>query len=1286
MKRTWMSNVVVATLLTTTIVPYSPIYGVATASEAKINKNLMIKHQAISTADAKKELSITADFKGDVPLQKMTLLYKAQKGAEAWSEKPMQLKEGQYHTSLAPYELQENFTYMISATDGEIIEETVPQDVTVELPKYESKHLPPLLLTEVVPDSTNVDGSDGYEFIEVYNNSNQTIDLKDYKIHYRYPTKGPKADLFWGDENENRNLPLAPGETMIYWIMNGKNNHKKLADFNKNYDSNVDENHLVRVYHSGMTNSEYRQLTISTNANEDIVIASYNEKLTNNTQDPTEINDVAKDMGIQYQYPEEGLVMRKHSAKTVKGNPGKVSDFQVPTEKVDLSGDTKAPVVKDISGLTEVTDQKDIQLKFDIQDERQLRSARLYYRMNDGNYHSVNLKRGADGYFSHTIYAVDLIQKEKVEYYIAATDGFNPIQTSTRTIINQLPKEKEGLSLNVENQSLLSKEVLLKAFHSKDNEPTTLSFDGQDVTTKVERVLPNQAYFALDVNQTNLYFKNAVTIGREVLRIYDDTINEYATITVPVDPSYFNLGETTTISIHAGDKVSPFGEAGENRDDYTVKNIRLVMPDGEILRDEKYTDPKREIKVGDSSGMEPDVDFNFTIPKSQFSGKAYRLDTTAVKDGEHVFEAKNNKDNEKATVLVDNTSPIITTSLNEGELYKGLITIDAEIEDANIGTEVPEATLDGEKITLPYDTSSAKLKSGEHQLIIKATDAVGNVATKKINFNTVEEHPFSPENLSHELRGKSAKLSVEVADPTKDRLRVDFKRGYVYKPTDEGVEAFEHNADKEPPETITTAQEKTIENVETLAKADGQYITTKSTEKYPYHRFSVNLDRNITAEDSIDIHWEGKSLLGRKVSIYVWNYETSKWEIKQWKIANDEKNFPLNATVKGNEYIRNHQLEVMVQDEIASTNQFDYSFVWMSDTQYYSQSYPQIFDTMTKWIVNNRQAMNIRYVFHTGDLVDKSYEPYQWLNADKFMNTLDDADMPYGVLAGNHDVNHKDEDYSEYSRFFGAARFEDNASYGESYKDNRGHYDLISEKGQDFIMLYMGWGITQEDIAWMNKILAKYPERKAILNFHEYLLVSGQRSPIGNDIFEEVVKPNKNVLAVLSGHYHDAETLTDVIDDDGDGKPDRRVHQMLADYQGGPEGGQGYMRLMQMNPINNQIQMKTYSPYLDKYNFYDPTEYPAKDEFVIDADIAPKEKEVSTDAISVEVYTNDSIGHVDDVKSGETANVLWDKLEMKSTYSWYAVVRDEFEGTTRSPLWTFTTPKDNGKHNGNKKK
>ncbi|MFR2836373.1 MAG: hypothetical protein ACLTCI_06785 [[Clostridium] nexile] len=87
--------------------------------------------------------------------------------------------------------------------------------------------------------------------------------------------------------------------------------------------------------------------------------------------------------------------------------------------------------------------------------------------------------------------------------------------------------------------------------------------------------------------------------------------------------------------------------------------------------------------------------------------------------------------------------------------------------------------------------------------------------------------------------------------------------------------------------------------------------------------------------------------------------------------------------------------------------------------------------------------------------------------------------------------------------------------------NNRGHYDLISVDGIDFIMLYMGWGIGDEEIQWMNDVLAQYPERKAILNFHEYLLASGG---LGEEprIYDEVVSKNENVCMVLSGHYHNA--------------------------------------------------------------------------------------------------------------------------------------------------------------------
>ena len=82
------------------------------------------------------------------------------------------------------------------------------------------------------------------------------------------------------------------------------------------------------------------------------------------------------------------------------------------------------------------------------------------------------------------------------------------------------------------------------------------------------------------------------------------------------------------------------------------------------------------------------------------------------------------------------------------------------------------------------------------------------------------------------------------------------------------------------------------------------------------------------------------------------------------------------------EYIKDSKINVLVQDEIpVSPDDYDYTFVWMSDTQYYSESYPHIFDRKTQWIVEKSDATKIKYVFHTGDLVDHHDKEYQWKNA-----------------------------------------------------------------------------------------------------------------------------------------------------------------------------------------------------------------------------------------------------------------------------------------------------------------
>lgn len=289
------------------------------------------------------------------------------------------------------------------------------------------------------------------------------------------------------------------------------------------------------------------------------------------------------------------------------------------------------------------------------------------------------------------------------------------------------------------------------------------------------------------------------------------------------------------------------------------------------------------------------------------------------------------------------------------------------------------------------------------------------------------------------------------------------------------------------------------------------------------------------------------------------------------------------------------------------------------------------------------------------------------------MKTLDDANIPNGVLAGNHDVDHKTADYTNYYRYFGEKRYKDRLHYGGSYKNNRGHYDLISAGGNDYIIVYMGWGIGSEEIAWINRVLESHPDRKAILCFHEYLQASGTRHPTGDKLYKEVVVPNKNVFAVLSGHYHEAQTLIDKIDDNGDGIPDRTVYQLLADYQGGPEGGQGYMRLLHFDQKRGRIIVNTYSPYMNDYNYYKPDKYGEKDEFIINLDLKAQQKRIATDSFKVNIYTDTLIQEKRNIQSGQTAEAEWTGLEPNQTYFWYVTAEDDYTGKTLSDIWSFQT-------------
>lgn len=277
--------------------------------------------------------------------------------------------------------------------------------------------------------------------------------------------------------------------------------------------------------------------------------------------------------------------------------------------------------------------------------------------------------------------------------------------------------------------------------------------------------------------------------------------------------------------------------------------------------------------------------------------------------------------------------------------------------------------------------------------------------------------------------------------------------------------------------------------------------------------------------------------------------------------------------------------------DVSSPPEEPFTFVWISDTQLYSESYPDIFRSMTGWVADHAVTGNIRYLLHTGDVVNNRNSDGQWQNAAEAMALLS-GKVPYLVAAGNHDVGAPDGDYSRFSPHFGQTIPEN----GGLWEDGKGQYAVFSQNGMDFLLLFLGYGNGQAGIDWANEILAQYPDHYAILGVHSYMHETGVLTTIGKGLYSQIVEPNANVRLVLCGHHHSAGQRVTPIDDDGDGSPDRTVYQLLADYQDAGEGGGGFMRLLTFDTAAGTLHVHTYSPWLDKTSFY---EDPAIDTFDI---------------------------------------------------------------------------------------
>ena len=260
------------------------------------------------------------------------------------------------------------------------------------------------------------------------------------------------------------------------------------------------------------------------------------------------------------------------------------------------------------------------------------------------------------------------------------------------------------------------------------------------------------------------------------------------------------------------------------------------------------------------------------------------------------------------------------------------------------------------------------------------------------------------------------------------------------------------------------------------------------------------------------------------------------------------------------------------------------------DTQNHMGDKRGIFLTQLEWIAAKADSLKAPIVLHVGDLVNFDNFDH-WELASVGMRILDRAKVPYAITLGNHDtgavgqfsgsaapgnVNVNLRNTQKFNYFFPVNRFPLQQGRFEKEKSDNAYY-LFEAGGLQWIVITLEFCAREAAAQWMDATLKQFPNHNAIILTHSHLTSQGEISPnnagYGDmkviDIYNQYIKPHKNVLMVLSGHV----CYSAWRDDKGDNG--NTIYQILQDYQCNEDL---YIRLLDIDVEKKTITAKMFSP------------------------------------------------------------------------------------------------------------